>query len=162
MDIEQKLKELKEQRVTQARKKDLYKKLTTVCVGMGQPIISSTEDYSEFDYFSEEVVESDAGGYVTGYQFYALQFGCNLEILYYPEESNVKVNYNGYKVYEESEGDLQCYTPGAEWEAKIEHWYPAAEKRLKGREEKNQEEALEESKSILTKLKEELRMRWGF
>ena len=96
-----------------------------------------------------------------GWSFDGLSRGVHMDMKYLKNNSELVVNYKGYKVYHEANGELNVYTPNDEWENKVDQLFVSAKKL----DEKNRkidkveriEEAKKEKKSWVQKLKDT----WG-
>lgn len=97
----------------------------------------------------------------TGWIFDGLSRGMHLEIKYSIEEGRITTYFKGYKVYDETAGELSIYNPNGDWEPLINKLYELA----KIKESKNKKEDKKESqeKSIKNKLSwlQNLKDKWG-
>ena len=172
MEIAQKI---REQRIAEAATKNLTRKLSLIARSMGIEIRGEGIGGTGFDGASleqsfidpweleneEDFPTAEEGSGIVGWQFDALREGCNLQIVCFSDGHHVKVSYHGTIVYEENEGELLRYWPDDAWEDKINHWAEKGGHRKKQQDAVEKESRLELGKSLLNKLREELRVRWG-
>lgn len=181
---------IREQRTIEATKKNLMGpsgKFGQILKAFGVPILkqgsslyhqSSLDDY--YDDFTTTVYETTASNqngpvvyrdeikeiedeYIeeTGLLFDGLNRGIHMEIIYWHEDSSLKVSFKGYVVYKEVAGQLEAYTPTDAWENIIERLVKSAEEKLK-------EMKIQEKVSLQRMFQEEkagflekLRIKWG-
>lgn len=182
---------IKEQRTAQAIDKNLMGlegKLGTILKYLGQSVItqeSSNYESTEWEDVYQDLEEEEMPTYdpdqplaEMGKLFDGLKYGHHIEITYMVEgavpvkESEhytryesaskvIKVNYKGYLVYLEAEGELHIYKPMDEWEDIVNKVYASARKlQVKHREENAIEEKIEVKEKKLSFL-ERLRETWG-
>jgi hypothetical protein len=158
---------IKEKRTIEATKKEYMGpkgKLATISKFLGTEIIQQGEgnEYIKYDNFWEKedqykVIDEHTPIRSLGFYFYGLNYSCNLEIYYMEYENLIKVFYEGQKIYEEVNGDLESYVPEKDWEDFVENLYKLAkEKELLFREsnkQKNKKIFEEKKTSILSRIK---------
>jgi hypothetical protein len=182
---------IREQRLAEAMDKNymgLEGKFGIILKNLGKPIISQgaanyemTEWKDMYDLQEEEMLpeeDPDAPIREIGRIFDGLKFGYHLEITYlkegtmpvnvdeyhttYEEASKVlKVNYRGFLVYLEAEGELHTFKPSAEWEDIILTIYQSAVKLQNTHRFTISLEAKEEDKRKKLSFLERLREKWG-
>mgnify|MGYP000910365555 CR=1 FL=1 len=122
------------------------------------------------DQFGNEIQEPDWATkknkkeYYTsklGYYYYGLTNGLDLEIKFLNENQELIVNYQGYMVYQEIEGDLFCYNPSEEWIDKIEKLYKKCKQQIDLKNQSLKEEKLETNKNEKIKWIEKMKKLWG-
>lgn len=165
---------LKEQRTIEATKKKMMGpggKLGTIVKWLGTPIIrqggcyydqTPMEDVWQLPEEADELLTmEDEEVIAEGWVFDGLSRGIHIDIKYLDFEKTLTCDYKGYRVYTEIAGDLFSYAPFVEWENDIDRLYRAAikkrEKVVQIEEEAAKEEAIEENKNFLQRL----RFRWG-
>jgi hypothetical protein len=160
---------IKEKRTIEATKKEYMGpkgKLAIISMLLGSEIISQGEEnqYIKYDNFWNNLEENQ---YTTidentpissmGFFFYGLDYSYNIEIYYIENERLIKVIYEGQKVYEEINGELEAYAPSDTWEKPIEDLYVLARSKdyLRREEEKKKNKKVFEEKknSILNRIK---------
>jgi len=100
--------------------------------------------------------------YFVGWVFDGLSRGIHMEIKYYEETAELRVDYKGFMVYKEIAGDLDAYSPDDEWRDKVETLYKRA--RALERDDRKLEQierhevGLKRKTAFLRKMKE----RWNF
>lgn len=164
---------IKEKRIIEATKKEYQGstgKFAIICKNLGQEIIdqgSSETNFIIYDDFwgnnNKEIkyLDENTSLSVLGYYFYGLNYSINLEIFYFENEKKIKVKYEGFTVYEEVNGDLECYTPSENWENNIDNLYIIAKKiedENKIIEKHNKKQAFESKKNSILNY---LNIKWG-
>jgi len=100
--------------------------------------------------------------YFVGWLFDGLSRGIHMEIKYYEESSELRVDYKGYMVYKEVAGELEAYAPDEEWRSKIEVLYKRAKELERDHRKLEQierhEQGLKKRANWLKKMKD----RWNF
>jgi hypothetical protein len=140
-----------------------------ICKNLGEEIIQQGSDnnFIKYDNFwdkeesSYEIIDENTPISSLGFYFYGLNYSCNLEIYFLDHEKLTKVVYEGVKVYEEVNGELEAYTPNNEWEVMIEDLYNLAkekDKKLKIKEKERKKQIFEERKSSMLEI---LKKVWG-
>jgi len=100
--------------------------------------------------------------YFVGWLFDGLSRGIHMEIKYYEETAELRVDFKGFMVYKEIAGELEAYAPTEEWITKIEVLYKRA--RAMERDDRKLEQierherGLNKRAAFLKKMKE----RWNF
>lgn len=98
---------------------------------------------------------------VTGWYFDGLNRGMHLEIKYIEDTRDLTVQFKGYVVFREIEGQLDCYAPNEDWEELIERLYSAAHQKAVAtgnvRLQENKKTAARKAVAYLDKM----RLRWG-
>lgn len=167
--IEQRIKSLIEKRTFDASRKEIAKKLLVIVRAFGRPIIEQTMPYTSLPNFWEidapEIPEmTDDNVLLRGYYFDGLTRGINLCIkvaMYDSQIGELTCNYNGYRVFTESEGELKSYAPFASWEDAVDRLYgyavPIDEKKTIEQKEKKKESDKKKALTIMQKL----RLLWG-
>jgi hypothetical protein len=163
---------IKEKRTIEATKKEYLGgngKFVLISRNLGEEIIhqGSNNDYIKYDNFWEnedktyDIIDENTPISSLGFYFYGLNYSCNLEIYSLEHEKLTKVTYNGEKVYEEVNGELQAYSPSQDWENLVEDLYKLAKEKDKLAKEKEKDK----KKQIFEKQKigliENLRRVWG-
>lgn len=168
--IEQRIKSLIDKRTFEATRKEVSKKLQTIVKAFGRPIIEQTIPYTVLpDFWETEAPEipeiSDDHVYLRGYYFDGLNRGMNLTIkltIYDSRMAELRVTWNGYQVYLESEGELKSYAPFASWEELVDRLYatakPQAEDKI--REDRERQRIAEKRKAQT--IMDKLRLLWGY
>jgi hypothetical protein len=163
---------IKEKRTIEATKKEYMganSKFILICKNLGEEIIQQGSDnnFIKYDNFwdkeesSYETIDENTPISSLGFYFYGLNYSCNLEIYFLDYEKLTKVIYEGTKVYEEVNGELEAYTPNNEWEVMIENLYNLAkekDKKLKIKEKERKNKIFEERKSSMLEI---LKKVWG-
>jgi hypothetical protein len=163
---------IKEKRTIEATKKEYMganSKFILICKNLGEEIIQQGSDnnFIKYDNFwdkeesSYETIDENTPISSLGFYFYGLNYSCNLEIYFLDYEKLTKVIYEGAKVYEEINGELEAYTPNNEWEIMIENLYNLAkekDKKLKIKEKERKKQIFEERKSSMLEI---LKKVWG-
>lgn len=175
--MREKIKELIEQRIIEATKKQVSSKLNNIARSLGNPIIASTafNNYlpdawalPDEDVIYDPTVIHDAEEWEEenrGFHFDGLKFGVNLVItslMYGKQVVELKATYNGYLVYAEIEGDLRAYAPFAVWEENMEMFYEGAIAKEKSRMQAEKEQAKEDLKKRFSNFWKSFRMLWGY
>ena len=170
--MNEKEKLIKEKRTTEATQKDLMGlggKIGAIVEAMGTPIISQSGGLHEMgetlDWDTPDdkmpVFDEDEPITYLGMIFDGLKFGKHIEIKYFTDNKELNVYYKGYLVYQEIFGDLQCYTPFAEWEDLIDQTYKKADRIKKEKKNYLKEKTIIERKKEKVGFLGELRERWG-
>lgn len=98
---------------------------------------------------------------VMGWNFSGLSQGMNLEIMVKDEDNEIKVSYDGYKVYHEIKNELICFVPNKEWEQKIDILFSQARKRENEVRKVEQKDKINQAKKNKLNFLEKIRKRWG-
>lgn len=129
---------IKEQRTIEATHKDYFGlggKFGCILKYLGEPIMSHSspfydihemEDPWELEDEDMPIFDEDAQTTVVGYMFDGLSRGMHLEIKYL--DKAITVLSEGYLVFLEQAGELECYVPNPKWEDQIEILFDAASK----------------------------------
>lgn len=182
---------LKEQRLAEAMDRNymgLEGKFGVILKHLGKSVISQgsanyemTEFIDVYDIDEKEGLpeeDIDAPIREIGKVFDGLKFGHHIEISYLKESlipikvneyytryeeafKVIKVLWNGYLVYLETEGDLLIFTPSSDWEDVILKIYDSAAKLQKQRKMDNIAETQIEAKKNKLSFLERLREKWG-
>lgn len=176
--FEDKVKSLIEQRVIEATKKQITKKLFCIAKQMGRPIISQSIVRNKFNeiwryeedfiYEPQTLVQEphewdtlDMGYYFDG----GLKCGLNLcvtAMVYDEKLSEIKATYNGYLVFAEAEGELKAYAPFPLWEEATDMFYAAALEKEKQYLLKEKESRKERNKQKMFSFWQKFRAIWGY
>ena len=119
------IKKLIEQRTFEARKKNLTDKAMKVLLMFGQEIKHDSAYFAE-DGEEDDLPYSDGGSESIGSFYDGLSQGSNFQITYLSYEADLKISFNGYTMYQETNGQLIKYAPKEEWENKLESLFVAA------------------------------------
>lgn len=181
---------VKEQRLIKATTNNLTGldgKIGQILKYMGDPVISqessffsSTEWPDVYEVPNDDMPTQDmeAQSIEEGKILSCLKWGINMELSYFKEslvqikitdlhnewiqaEKVMTVNYQGYVVYREIEGDLETYIPMPEWEQAIDRIYEYCKKIKKVAKSEREEEKKEESKIQKLGIIARLREKWG-
>lgn len=98
---------------------------------------------------------------VMGWNFSGLSQGMNLEIMVKDEDNEIKVSYDGYKVYHEIKNELICFVPNKEWEQKIDILFSQARKRENEVRKVEQKDKINQAKKNKLNFLEKIRKKWG-
>lgn len=166
-------KAIRERRLIEATRKNLMGasgKFGQIAKWLGSPIIRQGSGLYDVNYLEDPFdstdpdeipVAEDEFCQKEGLVFDGLSRGMHLEIKYFFATKKLTVDYKGYRVYTEINGELDSYAPFPDWENLIERLY----KQAKEKEKKvGKEMELEEQHSMAEKAKnflQMLRMRWG-
>lgn len=187
MDAREKIERIVEQRRAEAAAKNLSIKLMAIAKHLGKPILmhgagthtmSSRGEYYGFNQYQvldadwswsldgeneeeEEMPVMDETAAEVGSQWDGLSSGMNFQIGYSQASSILRATYEGFLVYREIKGVIDCYLPSPQWEAKLESLYPLAQKRAKLKEQEQSADDKERGKGRLTKVLDYLRKQWG-
>ncbi len=163
--LNQRLQSLIDGRISKAAKKDLSRKFQVIVKAFGRPIIEQTIPYNSLPDFWEvdapEIMEaSDESVYLRGYYFDGLSKGINIcikTVIYENHLSEIRVTYNGYQVFLESDGELKSYVPFDSWEDAVERLYnyakPTSEEKAKEEKARQKEKSQKQVMSLLDTLK---------
>jgi hypothetical protein len=164
---------IKEKRTIEATKKEFLgpnSKLVVICRNLGDEIISQEDNYNQIKYddFWEnkksngyETLDENTPIHSLGYYFYGLSYSYDIELYFLENEKTVKVNFEGKRVYQETNGELESYAPGEKWENIIENLYKLALKKeniQKNKEKEIQKQIFDIKKNSILKT---LRDTWG-
>jgi len=164
------IKSLIDKRTFEATRKEISKKLQTIVKAFGKPVIEQVIPYTILpDFWETEAPEipevSDDNIHLRGYYFDGLSRGINITIKLTMHDSRMaelRVTWNGYQVYLESDGELKSYAPFSSWEDAMDRLYtyakPTAEEKIKEDKLKQKEADKKKAKSIM----EKLRLLWGY
>jgi|SRR5581483_2270867 len=185
-----KQKKIKEQRTAEAISKEymgLDGKFGIILKTLGKPILAqgsnnveTTEWRDVYELEEETIPEEDPDAPIleVGRMFSGLKFGYNIEITYMQEgtiptkvddyftayelaSKVLKVYWNSYLVYLESDGELHQFLPNEEWENIINKIYGSAKKlRVKINQENIEESKNQDVKEKMSFL-QMLRQKWG-
>ena len=187
MDARKKIEKAIEQRRGEAAAKNLSIKLMAIAKNLGQPILMhgagghttgakgeyygfnqhqrldpdwswSLDDDDDTDH--EIPVLEDSAAEV-GVQWDGLSSGMNFQIGYSQTACMLKATYEGFLVYREIKGVLDCYLPSPRWEEKLESLYRMAQNRAKLKEKEQTVDNKERGLARLTKVLDYLRKQWG-
>lgn len=174
MNLVEKQKRIKEQRLIEATRKNLTGvdgKIGCILKYIAAPIEAQGGDSSGISYGTTEfqrywedddeegLPELDPEQTYTeiGKHFDGLSRGMHLEIKYMSDSNQITVLHKGHMVFCEIAGDLLCYVPGQEWENQIDQLFGLAKKiesqKSKIEVKENKLEAEREKRSLLNKLK---------
>lgn len=171
-------------RKIEATKKQINPKLIMIAKTFGSPIIGQyTEtpvpDWTNFNDPENDWSQIDNADDGTlprlGYIFDSLRSGVNIEIVVMAREvynpvtgkkemerpTEVRCNYNGYKVYQELEGNLHCYSPFPEWENFIDKIHSQSLHKDRQLQEIEREKQKKIKKIATKKTLQAIRMLWG-
>ncbi len=167
--IEQRIKSLIENRTHEAIRKELSKKLLTIVRAFGKPIIEQIVPYTSLPNFWEteapEIPEiSDDSIQLRGYYFDGLSRGINLCIkvtMYDNFISELSCDYNGYRVFTETEGEIRSYAPFTSGEEAVDrlHSYAVPVDEEKTRVKKQEKKEADKKKALT--IMQKLRLLWG-
>lgn len=176
-NVKEKIQSIIEERLIQATKKELTKKLTTIAQMLGKPIIAQSSLSTKLDdpwsledpFIYDPVVnireaDDDWNTSERGYYFDGLKCGLNLCVTvmsYDSKITDIKATWQGYLVYLEVDGELKAYAPFDAWEDVLNMFYQAAVARQKKREEVEKKEKAEENKRKVSQFWERFRQYWG-
>lgn len=165
---------IQEQRTIEAMKKGYMGcegKFAFIVKKMGDLIISQNsanfeqtfmEDFYEWNDEEElPTMEIDESVNEIGMSYDDLKSGNNLTILFFNDENEITVRYEGKLVYKEIANELQSFVPDEKWESLIEKIYTKA--KIVDKNRKNKENNLlikaanHKKKEIIEKLKD----KWG-
>lgn len=159
---------IKEKRTIEATKKEYMGpkgKMAIISSVLGSEIVQQGEEnqYIKYDNFWEETndqyktISENTPISSIGFFFYGLDYSYNIEIYYMENEKLIKVIYEGQKVYEEINGELESYVPNTIWEMVVEDLYKLAKEkyifRNKEEKQKNKEIFEEKKADILSRIK---------
>lgn len=160
---------IKEKRTIEATKKEYLgpsSKFVIISRTLGEEMIQQGENnnYIKYDNFWEDnapqsykMMDENTPINSIGYYFYGLKYSCQLEIYFLEYEKTTKVVYMGDKVYEEINGELECYVPNDSWESLIENLYKLAKEKevlIKSKEKEKKKIIFQERKKyFLDKIK---------
>lgn len=169
-ELKSALKAFVESRIIEATKKDIANKAIIISKSLGKPIIAQYDDYSPLFETSfedeEEFPTGDCYEKEIGYFFNGLYYGINLEItcMKYTDKkmAEIKITWNGYPVFLETDNKIEGYAPHKSWEDKFEMFYEAALDRDRKSKIKLAESEKEKSKSLFAKMIKEFKMLWGY
>jgi hypothetical protein len=170
MSKHEKIKELRTNQAVRDNMMGLNGKFGVVARYLGKPIMQEGSTMFETTYMDDPyelpdeempTMEEDEMIYPVGYVFDGLSRGIHLEIYYNDNEKLLRATYGGYKIYQESFGELECYVPFKEWEDKLEQLYRVAKEIEKEKREDNevliQQRIEKQHKAIL----DDIRKTWG-
>lgn len=181
MALKEKIRYLIEQRKIEATKKQIVQKMILISRVLGNQIVSTTTSSARMPQLwqldSNNKMLDDEGDivkleeddtwidYEMGFCFDGLKCGINLCVLCLAYDSKVvqiKVTYNGYLVFLESEGEISAYAPFPAWEEAMEMFYEAAvvKEKTKLMEEKALRE--QERKTKLSEFFRAFKALWGY
>lgn len=174
----EKLEALIEQRVIEAAKKQVTKKLLCISTNLGKPIISQSFIGNKLygtGHLQEDLIydpnripiqePEDWSSVEHGYYFDGLRCGINLCItamIYDGKVDELKATYNGYLVYGESRGELVAYAPFPTWEDAVDMFYEGALQAEKAKLLKEREEKKEKNRQKMSIFLDKFKSLWGW
>lgn len=175
---EEKIRALIEQRVIEATKKQMTQKLLLIAKFLGRPIIAQSILGNKLDdpwRLEEDIIYDptnlplqDPDEWSTterGFHFDGLSCGINLCItaLFYDRKvEELKVTYNGYMVFAESEGVLRAYAPFPAWENAVTMFHEAAVQKEKKKLIEEKQHKQEDNRRKRESFWQKFRMLWGY
>lgn len=163
-----------EKRTFEAAKKEISKKMQIIARYLGRPVIEQISTARDLPNFWElednpddfRIVEADENmrEVLRGYYFDGLKYGVNLTIhtlTYEDKVKEIKAHYQGYLVFQESEGELQGYAPFTSWENHLNSFYEAALPVEQKQIIHEKEVKKESNKKKMQALMKRLKLIWG-
>lgn len=124
--------------------------------------LNTTDDDDDDDAFDPyNLPTSEGSSFVSGRHFDGLSSGINLQI--YLEDGNdlIRVIYDGVKVFQEKQGNLEYYVPSIIWEKKVDHLFLIAEKKAKIDQQVQVEDVRQENETKRNFILDYLKTHWG-
>ncbi len=152
--ITEKIAYLIQQRIHQATSREISKKANIVAKAMGKAI----NEHDILDGYDDLIS-------LKGYYYYPLHQGLNMEIKTLFDDyqlSSVNINFNGYNVFHEAEGNVESYVPNDEWENKLTHLFEVALKRYDEQNKVDKNEWIEKENLQNKQYLNEIKNKWGF
>lgn len=165
---------LKEARTIEAMRKGymgLEGTLSLIAKRLGQPIFHQGSTVFEQTFLDDPyeipdenelpTLEEEASSYEIGLQFDGLSRGMNMSISIEYNMREIKCIYEGRLVYQEVSGELERYSPHAEWESKIENLSQIA-KKIERQQKPIERQRLVQAADVKRKeILDALREKWG-
>lgn len=121
------------------------------------------QEEGPYQYDSSTIHDSDDLGdpHVVGWIFDGLSRGLHVEIRYLDYAKELTVSYKGYTVFQEVNGELECYAPDSDWEEPLDRLFLAASHIKQSRDKRRFEEQKVEAKAGALRFLDKLRLKWG-
>lgn len=141
--MKEEIKKLIDQRIGEARKKEISDKVIRILNVYGHKILRDSYIIEEYEEEEEFPLIVDGNINTVGLYYDFLGSGCNLQLYQNLETTELKITYKGYPVYQELNGEIKMYVPSHEWEEKIKSLFDVTKKRER---KLNQAEKAKETK----------------
>lgn len=165
---------IRQRRTIRAHKENLLGtdgKIGIILKYLGEPIrdhIRSDLDIKEWGFWEDQeekeglpTLNEEEDSRVVGWTYDGQKKRLPIYMRYWESDGKMVVDYKGYRVFCEIEGELDCYVPLKEWEDIVENLYVQANKIRKDYNKETEKEMKEMSKIEFYKCMKLLRSKWG-
>ena len=146
-------------------------KFSIIAKRLGNPIIAQGSHSHDMNYLDDPfeieneedmpTLDEDEKSYEVGMHFDGLSRGVNLSIFLKNYHREIVCEYQGFTVYKEVAGELECYVPHEKWENELEKIYENAKKVEKKKKPEERKKLIEAANRKRHELLQEFKLKWG-